>query len=139
MTISQLARRAQVGTETIRFYEREGLLAQPRKPLQGYRQYTEQHLERVHFVKQCRGFGFSLAEARSLLEMLDSGEANCAKACELAERKIKELHLRIAEYESLALRLGALLHKPCVPNEKASCALIEELKEGNPISNPGCA
>jgi MerR family mercuric resistance operon transcriptional regulator len=51
MTISQLARRAQVGTETIRFYEREGLLAQPRKPVEGYRQYGETHLERVRFVK----------------------------------------------------------------------------------------
>ena len=129
MTISQLARRAQVGTETIRFYERAGLLAQPRKPVAGYRQYGESHLERVRFVKQCQAFGFTLAEAKRLLEMLDRGEADCETACELAERKIEELRKRIREYEALAGRLAGLLRQPCRAAGAAPCALMEELRE----------
>jgi MerR family mercuric resistance operon transcriptional regulator len=127
MTISELARRAQVGTETIRFYEREGLLAQPRKPLSGYRRYQEEHLERVRFIKQCQSFGFSLAEAKQLAEMLESNEASCAEACDLAKRKIGELRKRIAEYESLTTRLKGLLEKPCTTGDKHGCGLIEVL------------
>jgi MerR family mercuric resistance operon transcriptional regulator len=131
MTISQLARRAQVGTETIRFYEREGLLAQPRKPANGYRQYGTQHLDRVRFIKQCQGFGFSLAEAGQLLEMLDREEARCAEACDLAKRKIAELRKRIAEYEALTAKLSALLRKPCLSGDKHECGLMEELRNVN--------
>jgi MerR family transcriptional regulator, mercuric resistance operon regulatory protein len=128
MTISELARRACVGTETIRFYEREGLLARPRKPEQGYRRYGEAHVERVRFIKQCQSFGFSLAEAGQLIEMLERDEASCAEACDLAKRKIGELRKRIAEYEALAGRLKGLLERPCATGDKHGCGLIEELR-----------
>lgn len=128
MTISELARRAQVGTETIRFYEREGLLAQPRKPVSGYRRYGAEHLERVRFIKQCQSFGFTLAEAKELAEMLESNEASCTEACDLATRKIGELQKRIHEYELLVGRLQGLLAKPCKTGEKHGCGLIEELQ-----------
>ncbi len=117
-----------MGTETIRFYEREGLLAQPRKPVQGYRRYGETHLERVLFIKQCQSFGFSLADAGQLIEMLERDEASCAEACELARRKIGELRKRIAEYEALAARLTGLLERPCVTGDKHGCGLIAELR-----------
>ncbi|MDX2267086.1 MAG: MerR family transcriptional regulator [Bryobacter sp.] len=128
MTISQLARRARVGTETIRFYEREGLLVQPRKPPQGYRQYTEEYVSRVRFIKQCQAFGFTLNEARELLRMLERGEADCAPACDLARRKIGELERRIAEDKALLERLTALLDKPCRSQKTADCAVMETLR-----------
>jgi MerR family mercuric resistance operon transcriptional regulator len=128
MTISQLARRAQVGTETIRFYEREGLLVQPRKPQEGYRQYGDEHVERVRFIKQCQGFGFTLQEAKDLLGMLDRGEADCEPACNLAKRKIAELRKKIAEYKALAERLEALLDRPCASRRAANCAVIASLR-----------
>ena len=69
-TISKLAKEANVGVETVRFYERKGLLEQPIKPIQGYRQYTEQALSRLLFIKRAQYLGFTLAEISSLLILL---------------------------------------------------------------------
>lgn len=134
MTISELARRAQVGTETIRFYEREGLLAQPRKPAHGYRQYEARHLEQLRFIRQCRGFGFTLAEAKQLLQLWERNEeagtearqGTCHEACELAQRKVVELRQRIAESEALAQRLEKLLAQPSRA-ESGECGVMAEL------------
>lgn len=133
MTISELARRAQVGTGTIRFYEREGLLAQPRKPAQGYRQYEARHLEQLRFIRQCRGFGFTLAEAKELLALWErqergqqTGQQTCGKACALAQRKVVELRQRIAESEALAQRLEKLLAQAS-RDENGECGVMAEL------------
>ena len=76
-TISKLAKEANVGVETVRFYERKGLLEQPIKPIQGYRQYTEQALSRLLFIKRAQYLGFTLAEISSLLILSAS---NCEDA-----------------------------------------------------------
>ncbi len=128
MTISEAARKARVGKETIRFYEREGLIAQPRKPLEGYRRYEEMHVERIRFVKQCQSFGFSLAEAKDLLELLDTGHATCERACTLARRKIVELEKKVNEYQKLATQLSALLERPGLGSGLRSCSVIAGLR-----------
>ena len=131
MTISEVARQAQVGVETIRFYEREGILAQPRKPQSGFRQYTSAHVERIRFFKQCQSFGFTLAEATILANSLDAGEATCQTTCDLAERKLLELHKKIAEFQQLAKRLEALVDSPCRRTPQADCSVVAALKTGN--------
>jgi len=131
MTISEVARQAQVGVETIRFYEREGLIAQPRKPISGYRQYSAQHVERVLFLKQCQSFGFTLAEASTLADSLDAGAVNCSSTCSLAERKLVELKKKIAEFELLASKLESLLDSPCRRDANAACSVVEAFKNGS--------
>lgn len=131
MTISEAARLAQVGVETIRFYEREGLLVQPRKPHSGYRQYAAQHVERVRFLKQCQSFGFSLAEAGTLAASLDAGVVSCEETCKLAERKLMELNRKIAEYQLLAQRIQTLVDAPCRREVNADCSVVATLKNGN--------
>lgn len=127
MTISEAARLAKVGVETIRFYEREGYLQQPRKPRNGYRQYGPDHLERIRFLQQCKNFGFSLAEAAQLAASLQEGKASCESTCDLAERKLTELRAKIAEYELLAQRLEKLLDSPCRRQQNASCSVVAAL------------
>lgn len=131
MTISEVARQALVGVETIRFYEREGLLAQPRKPQSGYRQYTTSHLERIRFLKQCQAFGFTLAEAATLADSLESGAPTCEKTCNLAERKLTELKKKIEEYQKLATRIESLLDSPCRRTANADCSVVAALKTGS--------
>lgn len=131
MTISEAARLAQVGVETIRFYEREGLLVQPRKPHSGYRQYAIQHVERVRFLKQCQSFGFSLAEAGTLAASLDSGVVSCEDTCKLAERKLEQLNRKIAEYQQLAQRIRSLVDAPCRREANADCSIVATLKNAN--------
>lgn len=131
MTISETARLARVGVETVRFYEREGLLAQPRKPQTCYRQYTAKHVERIEFLKQCQSFGFSLAEAGKLAASLESGVATCEETCKLAERKLEELKRKIAEYQQLAQRIEVLLDSPCRREANTDCSLVAALKNAN--------
>lgn len=130
MTISEAARLAKVGVETIRFYEREGLLAQPRKPQSGYRQYSASHVERIRFLKQCQSFGFTLAEAAVLADSLDQGKATCQSTCDLAERKLAELRAKIAEFRSLEKRLEALVDSPCRRQANAECSVVAALTSG---------
>ncbi len=131
MTISEVARQALVGVETIRFYEREGLIAQPRKPQSGYRQYTESHLERIRFLKQCQTFGFTLAEAATLADSLESGAPTCEQTCDLAERKLLELKKKIEDFQKLATRIESLLDSPCRRTANADCSVVAALKTGN--------
>lgn len=128
MTISEAARLAHVGVETIRFYEREGLLEQPRKPHAGYRQYSSGHVERIRLLKQCQAFGFTLAEAGDLARSLDAGAATCEDTCELAERKLVELRRKIDEYQQLARRLEALVDSPCRRQNNTECTVVTALK-----------
>ena len=67
LSIGQVARRAEVGVETVRFYEREGLLEEPPRRASGYRQYSEQVVKRIHFIKRAQQLGFSLKEITELL------------------------------------------------------------------------
>ncbi len=133
MTISEAARQAKVGVETIRFYEREGLLAQPRKPVHGYRQYTAAHVDRIRLLKQCKSFGFTLAEAQTLANSLDSGNPTCSDTCALAARKLAELRAKIAEYQALAGKLEKLLGAPCRKTPDAQCSVVAAL-----TSERGC-
>lgn len=130
MRISEAARLAKVGVETIRFYEREGLIEQPRKPLSGNREYSAEHVERIRFLKQCQSFGFSLSEAAMLANSLEQGNATCQSTCELAERKLAELRRKIAEQQSLAQRLEALLDSPCRRDRNAACSVVAALTHG---------
>lgn len=127
MTISAAARQAEVSVEAIRFYEREGWLRQPRKPVQGYRQYSAEHVERIRFLKQCQRFGFQLAEAAALADLLHSGQEACEATCTLAERKLAELRVQIAEYEALAQRLEALVDAPCRRQANLECSVAKAL------------
>ncbi|WP_198244743.1 Hg(II)-responsive transcriptional regulator [methane-oxidizing endosymbiont of Gigantopelta aegis] len=101
-TIGKLAKAAGVTLETIRYYQRKGLIEEPVKPLQGYRHYSEQTVQRLHFIKRAQQLGFTLKEINELL-FLDSG--HCDDVRQLAEQKLQQIE---AQINSLTALHGAL-------------------------------
>ena len=94
--IGKLARRAGVGVETIRFYERQGLLAAPIRKDSGYRLYPEHVLGRIRFIKRAKELGFSLREIKELLELRRNSSAPCEDVCAKAQAKIANIEGKIA-------------------------------------------
>ena len=124
-TISKLAKEANVGVETVRFYERKGLLEQPIKPIQGYRQYTEQALSRLLFIKRAQYLGFTLAEISSLLILSAS---NCEDVQQLAEQKLAVIEDKLRDLLNLKESLVSLV-SDCKnnPSDK-DCPIIQSLQ-----------
>jgi len=109
LTISRAAAEAGVHIETIRFYEREGLIAQPPRPSSGYRAYSSELVRRVQFIRQCQELGFSLKETREFLRISDENTDGCTEACVRVESKIVELTEKIASLDRLRLSLKSLV------------------------------
>nr|WP_297350145.1 MerR family transcriptional regulator [uncultured Glaciecola sp.] len=123
--ISQLAKAAQVNVETIRFYERIGLLEQPIKPARGYRQYSEQALTSILFIKRAKHLGFTLAEITSLVKL---SAANCDDVQHLAENKLILIEDKINDLIKLKESLVGLI-SACKSNPtNKSCPIIDSLQ-----------
>jgi MerR family mercuric resistance operon transcriptional regulator len=124
MTIGQLARAAGVGVETIRFYQREGLLVEPPKPPSGYRRYEPEVVERLHFIQRAKTLGFTLAEIRELLEL---GDGCCDRTQELAEHKLALVHAKQRDLAAMAAALEQALAACAANPDTAACPLIQTL------------
>jgi len=108
LTIGKVARRAGVGVETIRFYEREKLLPEPaRDPSSGYRRYSESVISRLRFIARAKRLGFSLRETRELLD-LRAGPATCRTVRARADEKLTDIRARIADLRRIEQALLAL-------------------------------
>jgi MerR family mercuric resistance operon transcriptional regulator len=95
-TIGQLAQRAGVGVETIRFYEREGLIAEPPRRSSGYRDYPPDAVMRIVFIRRAKELGFSLKEINELLELRVRPRRNCAHVKRNADAKIADIDTKMA-------------------------------------------
>lgn len=122
MTIGALAKATGVHVETIRFYQRNGLLVQPKRPPTGVRRYGDDAAARVHFIKRAQDLGFTLAEVRELLRL----ERGCRDAHELASAKLATVDRRLADLSRMRKTLRALLAR-CEAGESGRCPIIEAL------------
>lgn len=95
MRIGQLARQAGVNIQTVRFYERKGLLPAPRRKPSGYRLYTDEDLHRLRFIRQAKTLGFSLDEIREILSMRERGACPCGHVVSLGESHLHEMRQMI--------------------------------------------
>ena len=129
LTVGLLAKSAGVNVETIRFYQRKGLLTEPDKPLGGIRRYDPAVLARLRFIKAAQRLGFSLEEVADLLK-LDDG-SSCREAREQAERKLADVRGKIAELSRIEGVLADLVERCCVARGKVRCPLIAELYDGD--------
>lgn len=121
-TIGTLAKKAEVNVETIRFYQRRGLLVQPVKPFNGVRHYTEGDVLRVRFIKQGQKIGFSLDEVLELLSLEDGQHFREAK--EIALRKLTLIRECIESLHTMETALSNLV-KTCASNiDPVSCPII---------------
>jgi MerR family mercuric resistance operon transcriptional regulator len=119
-TISKIAKKIGINIETVRFYERKGLIQQPVKPLQGYRQYPMETVNRIRFIKRSQELGFTLKEIEGLLSLNDSP---CNQVEELAKKKLVAVQTKRADL--LLLEKALLEHiGQCQSNEDESCCPI---------------
>jgi MerR family mercuric resistance operon transcriptional regulator len=125
MTIGRIAAAAGVNVETIRFYQRLGLLAEPARPPGGVRRYGREFVSRLRFVKRAQQLGFSLAEVQRLLVLEDP--QSCAKARSLAAEKLALVEVRIADLERMRGVLQELVARCDVRRGKVACPIIATL------------
>lgn len=127
LTIGAFAQAAQVNVETIRFYQRKGLLLEPDKPYGGIRRYGEADVSRVRFVKSAQRLGFSLDEIAELLR-LDDG-AHCEEASRLAEHKLQDVRQKLADLTRMEAVLSQLVGACHASRGSISCPLIASLQD----------
>jgi MerR family mercuric resistance operon transcriptional regulator len=122
MRISELAQAGGVGVETVRFYQRKGLLAVPRGDAPAGRHYDEEDLRRLRYVKQAQTAGFTLAEIAELLELHRSDDR--PRAREMARERIAALDARIAELQAARQSLAKLAHD-CAKGGAGPCPILD--------------
>jgi Hg(II)-responsive transcriptional regulator len=126
LSIGRLARASDVGVETIRFYEREGLLHAPARTASGYRQYPPETVERLGFIRRAKALGFSLAEIRQLLGLSHpTGDRAAVKA--LARQKLADIDRRIDELRRMRGALADLEQQCSGEGPIKGCPIIETL------------
>ncbi|MBA4189277.1 MAG: heavy metal-responsive transcriptional regulator [Planctomycetaceae bacterium] len=124
LTIGQLAKQAEVGVETIRFYEREGLLAEPDRTASGYRQYPPEAVERVKFLRRAQWLGFTLRDAKGLLELRDDPDADRADIHARATEKLADIDARIADLQAMRAELARVLTSCDGTGPAAGCPIL---------------
>lgn len=125
LTIGKLAGAAGVNIETVRYYQRLGLLDEPAKPSNGYRRYSHQQAKRLRFIKRAQGLGFTLSEVGGLLRL--SSACICADTRELAARKLTIIEQRMADLAAMQAALTGLIRQCDVGDGGDACPIIEVL------------
>ena len=125
LTIGGLADEAGVNVETIRYYQRRGLMSEPDKPTHGYRRYDATTVKRVRFIKRAQALGFTLEEIGGLLQ-LDEAHA-CAETRELASHKLAAIETKLADLAAMRKALTTLLCQCDAGAMKGNCPIIHAL------------
>jgi MerR family mercuric resistance operon transcriptional regulator len=127
MTIGALARAAGVNVETIRFYQRKGLLPEPDRPAGSIRRYGVDELGRIRFIKSAQRLGFSLDEVADLLKLEDGTQ--CEQAREQGRKKLDDVRARIADLKRIEAALADLVMRCSGTRGRVRCPLIDALHE----------
>ncbi len=125
LTIGRLADEAGVNVETIRYYQRRGLLLEPEKPIDGHRRYGVDALRRLRFIKRAQVLGFTLDEIGGLLA-LDEAHA-CAETRELAAHKLEVIESKLADLKAMRRSLASLLRQCDTGSPTVACPIIHAL------------
>jgi MerR family mercuric resistance operon transcriptional regulator len=124
--IGALSKHTGTNIETIRYYERVGLLPVPARTAGGYRVYATDHLKRLSFVRRARALGFSIGEVRTLLRLADERKRSCAEIRVVAAAHLEDVRARIADLRRMERVLKATVAR-CAANQRARCPVIEAL------------
>lgn len=128
LTIGQVAKLAGIGIETIRFYEREGIIEEPPRRESGYRDYDAEAVTRLQFIKRAQDLGFSLKEISELLALRVKPNSNCAAVKKRAEAKLAEIEEKIRDLKRMQKILGDLT-EACVASKPISdCPILESFR-----------
>lgn len=124
--IGEASRQSGVGIETIRYYEREGIVPKPERASNNRRMYSTQDIGRLRFLKKCRDLGFPLADARTLLELSEGDSEDCQSVKGLAEHHVLNVRKKIEELERLEAALTELTANCGSGN--VSCPMLSQLR-----------
>jgi Hg(II)-responsive transcriptional regulator len=127
----QVATEAGVNVQTLRYYERRGLLPEPPRRGSGYRAYGANSVAVVRFIKRAQEVGFTLSEVEMLLHLARGGPANCEAVKELAHQKVLDLERRMESLEAMRASLERLVETCDRPKRSRECPLIEALGGGS--------
>ncbi|MBI3343781.1 MAG: Cd(II)/Pb(II)-responsive transcriptional regulator [Gammaproteobacteria bacterium] len=127
MKIGELALVAQCTVETVRYYEKEGLLPAPARTAANYRSYGDYHVERLRFIRSCRALDMTHEEIRALLGLMDQPAGDCGGVNQLLDEHIAHVDVRIAELSQLKQQLSEL--RQCCQREQAvdACGILQGL------------
>ncbi|TAH44619.1 MAG: Cd(II)/Pb(II)-responsive transcriptional regulator [Betaproteobacteria bacterium] len=128
MKIGELAKAAHVEVETIRYYERIGLLPAPARSDNGYRAYAGMHLERLAFIRHCRTLDIALADITRLLRFVDDPSAECAEVNTLIDTQLARIRARLDSLRTLEQQLVVLRSQCDAPDRAAQCGILHELE-----------
>ncbi len=129
LTIGTVARQAGVGVETIRFYERKGLIAEPPRSESGYRQYSGQAVSRVRFIRRAKELGFTLKEIKELLSLRASPKSRCGDVRMRAEAKIGDIEQKVRALQRMKKALVKLTAACTGRGPVAECPILEALED----------
>ena len=132
-TIGALARQVGVNVETIRYYQRRGLLGEPRRPPGGIRRYGEAHAQRLRFIRQAQGLGFNLEEVKELLALEDG--QHCREAERLGAIKLAAVRERLGQLRRVERALAALVDQCHSTAGRVRCPLMAALGAGRTINS----
>ncbi len=129
LKIGELATYTGCLVETIRYYERIGLLAAPIRSEKNYRLYDQAHVERLQFIRHCRSLDMALDEIRSLLNFRDVPDANCTGVNAILDKHIDHVAHRISELKALQLQLKQLRSRCLIAQSTQNCGILQGLAD----------
>lgn len=137
MRIGQVAHEAGVGVETLRYYEREGLLREPDRRASGYRRYDRAVLGRLRFIQRAKALGFTLREVKELLRLCEDESATRAEVRQRAEEKIADIEAKVADLQRMRSVLARLTASCDGVGSLDGCPIIQSLAGGDrPAPDP---
>ena len=136
LTIGKMARAAGVGVETVRFYERQGLIDKPPRPTSGYRHYSMDAVRRLRFIKRAKELGFTLKEIAELLSLRMRPNTCCADIREEADSKIAAIERKIQDLQGVRNALQRLADGCHDQDSLEQCPILNALDHGE--DNDGC-
>ena len=132
LTIGQVARSSGVRTDTVRYYERRGLIPRPPRRESGYRDFSRETVKQIRFIKRAQELGFTLDEVAELLLLRKMNGAECTDILELAQQKVSFIEDKIADLQAMCDALKSLMVSCRHSRSVAECPIIESLTGGNP-------
>ena len=127
MRIGELAERAGVEVQTIRYYEREGLIEPPARTASGYRSYGAAHVERLNFVRHCRSLDMPLADIRRVIDLSRDARVSCEQVDQLVQSHLERVRAKRQALEALERQLATLSSQCASGHRIADCGILEEL------------
>lgn len=125
----EVAARAGVNVQTLRYYERRGLLEEPERRASGYREYSPDAVQLIRFIKRAQELGFTLAEVEALLRLRSDQETACSEVRTAAEAKIEDIEQKIRDLRAMKRALGTLVASCATEGSPRHCPILEALDD----------